>query len=273
MTVSTTDEPTQLRLGTCSWSTKDWVGKFYTTTNASEFITEYARVYDTVEIDSTFYSTPRKEVVLAWRKRTPEGFLFAAKIPKTITHEKFLTDCDKDLEEFLATVSLLGSRLGPLLFQFPYYAKDKGITLKDFLAHLEPFLAKLPKDGFRFALEVRNKTWLKPPLMDLLQAHGVTLALIDHPWMPRADELMKDERLVTGPFAYIRWLGDRYAIEKITTTWNQCVIDRSQDLEGWVPLIKRLLDKRIPVFGFVNNHYAGYAPDNVEHLKRVLNEA
>jgi len=265
-----TDHSPLLRLGTSSWSCTDWVGGFYEPgTDPKEFITSYARKLSTVEIDSTFYAAPRKSTVESWRDRTPEHFIFAAKAPQAITHEKFLVDCEADISAFVNVMSVLGPRLGPILLQFPYYTKDSGVTKDEFLRRLKCFLPSLP-DGFQWAVEVRNKSWIAEPLIETLGEYRITLALIDHPWMSRPDELFAKEGILTGPSAYIRWLGDRHGIEKITTTWDETVIDRRSDLERWAPHIKELLDRRFPIFGYVNNHYAGYAPATVELLEDLL---
>lgn len=264
-------EPGNLRLGTCSWTAKGWAGTFYESgTPQNAFIAAYAQRFDTVEIDATFYATPKAEVVQRWHDITPEGFLFAAKAPKLITHDKFLIDCSGDLADFLKAMDHLGEKLGPVLFQFPYYAKKTGVTLQDFLDRLAAFLPLLPEKDHPFALEVRNKNWICPPLLDLLHNHGVALALIDHPWMATADQLFHKNNIRTGPFHYLRWLGDRYGIEKITTTWNEVVTPREKDLDRWLPHIKKALEINVPVLGYVNNHYSGYAPENVEYLQDNL---
>jgi uncharacterized protein YecE (DUF72 family) len=238
-----------IRLGTCSWTAKGWAGKFYPSgTDRSDFIAEYAKVYDTVEIDATFYGTPHHSTLEGWYEKTPEGFQFAAKAPQAITHEKFLEDCGRELAEYLDAMSLLKEKLGPILFQFPYYSKKKGVTFDDFVVRLKPFLKTLPEDGFRFA------------------EHSVATTLIDHPWMAPPGDLIKRDGVVTADFAYIRWLGDRYAIEKITKTWNERVVDRDDDLGKWIAPINNLLDGNVDVYGFVNNHYSGYAPADIDQL-------
>ncbi|MBM3290751.1 MAG: DUF72 domain-containing protein, partial [Candidatus Hydrogenedentes bacterium] len=130
----------RVRLGTCSWSTSDWVGKVYSAgTRPTDYIAEYAQRYDTVEIDATFYGTPRQSTVDGWRDRTPESFVFSAKAPQTITHEKFLVGCERDVADFLRAMDTLGPRLGPIVFQFPYYSKKYNVSEGDFLARLAPF--------------------------------------------------------------------------------------------------------------------------------------
>jgi len=260
-----------LHLGTSSWTAKGWLGTFYPRgTKPADFLAHYARRFDTVEIDATFYATPAESTVLGWRDKTPEGFVFSAKAPKVITHDLFLEDCEHALHGFLGTMGLLGEKLGPILFQFPYYAKRSGVTEDEFLVRLARFLRILPTSGFRFAVEVRNKQWVNPALFEILHDHNVACCLIDHPWMAPPDSLFRHREIVTGPFVYIRWLGDRYGIEKITQVWNETVVDREEDLARWVPHIRRLLDAGTEVFGYVNNHYGGYAPAEVEELERVL---
>lgn len=254
-----------LRLGSCSWTAKGWLGGFYPSgTKPADFITHYATRYDTVEIDATFYAVPAESTVLGWRDKTPEGFLFAAKAPQAITHDKFLKDCVPGLKHFVKTMSLLGDKLGPILFQFPYYAKRTGVTQDDFIARFSEFSKALADTGdVRFAVEVRNKTWLNEYLFDLLRERNVALALIDHPWMARPATLFKDAHIFTSDFLYVRWLGDRKGIEKVTKVWSDTVVDRSSDVAQWVPGIKKALDKQMDVFGYVNNHYAGHSPDTI----------
>lgn len=260
-----------IRLGTCGWSTEDWRGTVYGADTAkADFIAEYARWFNTVEVDSTFYGVPRANTLDAWRAKTPEGFVFGAKAPKAITHEHFLEDCGDDLAHFLEAMARLGDRLGPLVFQFPYYNKRTGVGESDFLARLRPFLAELPRGEFQFAVEVRNKGWLKPPLFELLAENGVTLVLIDHPWMHGPGKLAELEGAFTGKFAYIRWLGDRYGIEKITKTWDKPVVGRSRDIDAWIPLIKQVIEAQMPFYGYVNNHYSGHAPADVQIIREQL---
>jgi uncharacterized protein YecE (DUF72 family) len=248
-----------LRLGTSSWSCKDWIGTVYPRRSApKDFLPAYAARYDTVEIDSTWYRSPSEYLVRKWVRDTPEGFLFSAKVPRTITHEKGLVDCQVELSEFLEKMDILGDRLGPLLFQFPY-----GFKATEFDT-LESFLGTLPS-GYRFVVEVRHRSWLEDRLFHLLERHGIPLALIDHPWMPRLDR-------ITGPFAFVRWLGDRKGIEKRTKTWDRVIVDRSKALRWWAGRIQEMRTKGIDVFGYFNNHYAGYAPGSLEMLMGFLEQ-
>src|ERR1019366_6104721 len=105
----------ELRLGCQGWHYKDWVGGFYPPgTPPSAYLAFYARIFDTVELDTTFYGPPRRETVRLWDEMTPDGFQFAAKMPKAITHDKRLAEAEADLVEFLTAMQGLGSTLGPI---------------------------------------------------------------------------------------------------------------------------------------------------------------
>jgi uncharacterized protein YecE (DUF72 family) len=258
-----------LRLGTSSWSSEDWVGEFYPRgTPAANFLGEYGRHFDTVEVDSTYYRSPSPSMVKNWRERTPPGFLFAAKFPRTITHEKLLLDCASEVDEFLKAMDLLGDKLGPLLLQFPYFNKKAFARPEDFLVRLKPFLKTLP-DGHLYALEVRNKGWISEPFLDLLRERKIALALIDHPWMPPVQQLLQKFDVVTAGFTYIRFLGDRKGIEEKTQHWDRVLVDREHEMESWIPEIRRLLARRLTVYAYFNNHYAGFAPGSIALFREV----
>ena len=252
-----------LYLGTSSWSSEDWRGTIYPAdAKSSDYLTHYAKRFSAVEIDMTFYRIPTPAMIHAWNQRTPDGFRFAAKIPQVITHEKVLRDCQHELQQFTEVMGLLGDKLGPLLFQFPYFSKRQFANAQAFLECLEPVLAQLP-DRFRFAVELRNRWWITGRLLDLLRAHGVALALTDHPWMPPIEELLRRHDVVTADFAYIRWLGDRQAMEATTQKWDHLVVDRTQDTKTWVTVVRQLLARDLTVYGFYNNHYAGHSPGSI----------
>ena len=256
---------TEILLGTSAFTAEGWVGSFYPAgMQPRDFLSYYATQFNVVELDNTFYRTPSASVVEGWNMKTPRGFIFAAKIPQVITHEKVLVDCEDDLNHFLKTISLLGDKLGPLLFQFGYFNRKAFKTGAEFVARLTTFLEKLPKD-FKFALEIRNKAWLDQPFLDLLRKHGVAFALIDQSWMPRPWEIKENLDHATTDWTYVRWLGDRKGIEELTESWDKTIIDRKNDLEDWVDVLKRMVNtkKILKMFAFANNHYAGHGPATV----------
>lgn len=270
--------PAGLRVGTSSWSSDDWRGTFYSeNSKPADYITEYARKLPSVEIDATFYRIPGESMVRGWREKSPGGFLFSAKVPQVITHEKYLEDCDEEFALFLSRMDLLGDRLGPLVFQFPYFAKgkdaDEYATGRDFRARLGRFLERLPSDH-RFAVEVRNDKWVDEPLCDLLRHHRVALVLVEYYTMPPIDRLMKRLDPITADFAYVRFLGDHKRMEALvagrTRPWGELAVDRTRETARWVPVVRGFLERKLDVFAYFNNHFAGFAPGSVRIFLDLL---
>jgi uncharacterized protein YecE (DUF72 family) len=216
--------PDNLYVGTVSWSKQDWVGSFYPANlKPPQFLEAYTRNFRTVEIDATFYSIPQRSTVSGWRDRTPDGFVFAAKIPRLITHQKTLSDCQKELSTFLKTMEILGNKLGPLLLQFPYFNKNVFASREQFDRLLRPFLDSLPKE-FRFSVEIRNKNWISWDFLELLRERSVGFTLLAQAWMPRIDTLAKALDLVTGDFAMcVLWVTGkswRAKTKPSTSSWR-----------------------------------------------------
>ena len=180
-----------------------------------------------------------------------------------------LVDEDGQLETFLERTSILGEKLGCIVFQFPYF-RVKEFSLKEFLPRLEATLEKVPEDT-RVAVEVRNKTWLKPDYLALLEGHGAAAVLIDHPYMPCPEDQL-EAGMVTTDFSYVRLLGDRYGIEKKTKTWEKIVEDKSERLGRWSRVISEIASRPAvrSVMAFSNNHYAGHAPATSRELASLL---
>jgi len=259
-------------LGTSAFTADGWPGTFYPAgMKPSEYLSYYATRFQTVEVDSTFYRTPSAATVRGWYAKTPPEFIFAVKVPRVITHEKVLVDCDAEWNAFLSTVELLGAKMGPILLQFGYFNKSAFPGVDEFLARLRPFLKKLPRDR-RIALEIRNKNWLENKFTDALREHNVALALLDQSWMPRPWEWKRSTPPfdpITSNFVYVRWLGDRKGIENVTTTWDKVVVDRSAELAKWVELFRKFVARNLRVFAYANNHYAGHGPATVEQFRQL----
>jgi uncharacterized protein YecE (DUF72 family) len=253
-----------LYIGTSAFTAAGWEGSFYPEGLLSgEQLTCYAQHFDTVEVDSTFYRTPSKATVQGWAQKTPKGFVFAAKVPQVITHEKVLVDCEAEFEQFIEAMDCLGEKLGPLLFQFGYFNKKAFLGVNDFLARLRPFLKKLPKDH-KFAVEIRNKNWLVPQFVEALRERRVALALIDQSWMPRPEQWFDKFDPITADFTYVRWLGDRKGIEEQTKVWDKVIVDRRRELSEWAEILGKVHKRRFQIYAYANNHYAGHAPATVE---------
>lgn len=261
----------KLIYGTAGWSYDDWLGLLYPQdTVPADYLACYARNFPGVEVDSTYYGIPSMRTVAGWAAATAEEFHFSPKMVSEVTHERFLVDCREPVQRFLEAMQPLGSRLGAIVLQFPYYRRDSGVNLKTFLARLLPFLDDLP-DGPRFAVEVRNKAFLKPDLLEQLRLRRIALVLIDHIWMPSpAEYLERLDELLTTDFLPVRLLGDRYAIERATTTWDKTVVDREPQLADWARLIRVAMEQMLYVAAFANNHYAGFAPASARRLAELI---
>jgi uncharacterized protein YecE (DUF72 family) len=256
-----------LYIGTSAFTAAGWEGSFYPEgTKPAEYLSYYATRFNSVEIDSTFYRTPAESTVRGWERKTPVGFVFAAKVPQIITHEKVLVDCDTEFKQFVDVMDCLGGKLGPLLLQFGYFNKKAFVGINDFLVRLRPFLKKLPKDH-KFVVEIRNKNWLVPQFVESLRERGVALALIDQSWMPRPAQWFEKFDPITADFAYVRWLGDRKGIEERTKVWNEVIVDRRSELSEWAEILGKVHKRKIQIYAYANNHYAGYAPATVETFR------
>jgi|SRR5579872_514182 len=260
-----------IRLGTSAFTAAGWEGSFYPAgMKPADYLSHYATRFDSVELDNTFYRAPSRSVVEGWARKTPDGFVFAAKIPQVITHEKLLVDCDAEFAQFIETMDLLGTKLGPLLFQFSYFNRSVFPGVNDFMARLRPFLKKLPRDH-KFAVEIRNKSWLVPQFTEALRESGVALALIDQSWMPRPAQWFEKIDPITADFTYVRWLGDRKGIEEQTKVWDKLIVDRHIELSEWAEILEKVYKRKVPIYAYANNHYAGYGPATVEMVRNLLN--
>ncbi|HXA76325.1 MAG TPA: DUF72 domain-containing protein [Candidatus Acidoferrales bacterium] len=259
----------ELHIGTSAFTAAGWEGSFYPSgMKSADFLTFYATKLDSVEVDSTFYRTPSASTVTSWNRKTPNGFVFAVKVPQKITHEKVLVDCEEEFKEFVRVMDLLGEKLGPMLLQFPYFNRSVFTSGAQFVARLKPFLKKLPKDH-KVAVEIRNKNWLDAAFVALLRESGVALALIDQSWMPRPWDLTGKFDLVTADFTYVRWLGDRKQIEQITKKWEKVIVDRKADLRSWVDYLRPIKKRGVTIFAYANNHYAGHGPATVAQFLKM----
>lgn len=247
-----------IRLGAQGWNYDAWVGPFYPSgTRSPSYLTTYARAFDTVEVDSTFYAIPPAKTVKGWGERVPAGFRFALKLPQEITHENRLRNSGDLLALFAERARLLGDKLGPVLIQL---GPDFGPVE---LPALAGFLPTLPHD-IDFAVEFRQRGWIQDGILALLSEHRVSLALTDARWIPRRTMLSLAER-PTADFAYVRWMGPNRDL----VDYSRVQVDRSRELAAWAAVLPALA-RRARVFGYINNHFAGHSPASLRDLQRLL---
>ena len=244
-------EPQTFYLGTIGLAHHDWVGLFYAhDMPPAEYLPTYAQHFHTVEIEHTFFDMPTRQAVQAWYRRTPDGFRFSPCLPRRITHEQRLRDVQGLLAEFLAaTLDALGEKLGPILVQLPEdFRSTEQAALATFLALLPPHVP--------FAVEFRHGSWVKDATFQLLEQHQVAWVVVDAPFLPRVLR-------VTAPFAYVRWHG-RPGYQ----TRRQ--LDPAAALRPWVPVLHQLAQQVQPVYGYIHNHFSGYAPRDCQTLQTLL---
>jgi uncharacterized protein YecE (DUF72 family) len=271
----------ELLYGTSSWSEKSWVGPFYPEgSKPADYLPHYATEFSTVEADVTYYRIPSERMVSGWRERTPDEFELCAKFPRSIVHggegarpdpETVLVPeaVSEDAQAFCRTMGGLGEKCGPLVLQFPYFNKTVFEKPGPFLERLDTFLSTLPT-GYRYAVEVRNRWWVKEPLLHILRRHDVALVLTELSYLPHPADVAKKVDVVTTDFVYARLIGDRKAVEERTGTFDKIVIDRSESLNRWADLLKELLEKVPKAYVFANNHYAGHGPATIRDLAGLI---
>lgn len=274
----------ELRYGTASWSEESWEGVFYPQGTApGDYLTYYASQFTTVEANVTYYRIPSREMVSGWDRKTPDGFTLAAKFPRSIVHAgkgprpdaTVLLDPNKtgrDLEQFLEAMDILGAKCGPLVLQFPYFNKQAFNSSAPFLARLDLFLSGLP-ERFRYAVEIRNRNWLTADLCEILRSHRTALVLTDLSYMPHPADVAGQIDVITTDFTYGRLIGDRKAIDAVTTTFDRIVLDQSSRLRRWAELLGKLLPGVNAAFLYANNHYAGHAPDTIRELAAMIEKS
>lgn len=241
-------------IGTMGFGYKAWQGAFYPDKlpKAGQ-LPYYAGVFNALEMDSTFYGTPRVAYVERWREATPDGFQFCPKAPRDITHDLRLSEATEGfLHNFLDTMRLLGDKLGPIVFQFP---PDFPVDERDNLA---AFLPRLPRD-FRYAVELRHRSWWSEATADLFRAYNVCWIAADYIYLPK--ELRR-----TADFLYLRFLGRHGQFE----VKSREVLDKTDALRNWLAQIEPHLSDVTDVYGFFNDDYAGHAPATARRLMALL---
>lgn len=249
----------RIRVGTQGWLYDDWAGTFYPEgTSQPDTLRLYARAFDTVEVDSTFYAVPSVSAVAGWAERTPPEFTLSLKLPREITHDRRLLDCGALLQEFVHRVRRLGRRLGPILVQMgPDFTPASAAALEAFL----PLLAR----DLRFAVELRHSGWISRETHELLAMHGVALALSDGPWISRSWLLQLVDRPTAG-FHYIRWMGP----DRSLTDFSRVQVDRAEELDVWTDAIRPLEDRGLDCYAYFSNFFEGHAPGSARSFQTRL---
>jgi uncharacterized protein YecE (DUF72 family) len=240
-----------VRIGCSGWMYDDWRGRLYPNKLAKRrWLEEYARQFDTVEVNSTFYRLARREAVAGWVSQTPSGFEFAVKASRYLTHIRRLVDIGDGIKRFYEPLQPMieAGRLGPVLWQLPenFHRDD---------TRLEGWLGLLPPG--RHTIEFRHPSWFAPSVFDMLRARGVALTIGDHPSRPfQTYDATADWRFVR--FHY----GSRGRAGNYSDT----------EVETWARRIAQWR-RREAVYAYFNNDWRGFAPANAKLLLRRLQTA
>jgi uncharacterized protein YecE (DUF72 family) len=240
--------PKPARIGCSGWNYAHWREAFYPKgLPARRWLERYAEVFDTVEVNTTFYRLPARDAVAAWAAESPPDFLFSIKASRYLTHMKRLTDLGQGLERFYERIEplLQARKLGPVLWQLPgnFHRDD---------ARLASALATLPSG--RHCFEFRHASWFVPEVYSLLREHGAALVIGDHPQRPFQSHEM------TTDWTFIRF---HYGSRGRNGNYSQ------RELEQWAETIERWRSS-LDVFAYFNNDWNAYAIRNAIALKRML---
>jgi uncharacterized protein YecE (DUF72 family) len=238
-------------IGTSGWHYKHWLGSFYPEKlPAKEMFQFYARHFDTVEINNTFYHLPLPSTFDSWRDNSPRNFLFAVKGSRFITHMKKLKDPKASSEKFFAGAERLEPKLGPILFQLPPHW---GLNLE----RLTEFLQVLPKEH-RYVFEFRDESWLANETYEVLRKHNAAFCIHDLARMQTPFEL-------TADFTYIRFHGPGAA--KYRGSYSAIA------LQKWTNRINDWRRKAVDVYSYFNNDIGGHAITNAFTLKEMVTQS
>jgi len=237
-----------IRVGCSGWNYADWRGVLYPPgCPQRRWLARYAEVFDTVEINATFYRLPARESVRAWVEQTPPGFTFAVKASRYLTHMKRLTDMDRGVGRLLERLQPLlhSPKMGPMLWQLPANFRRDDERLAFALERLPPG---------RHAFEFRHPSWVCDDVLAALRERGVALAIGDHPerpWQPHE---------LTADFTYVRLHHGRRG-----RRGNY----GPSELDDWACELERLA-RRAEVFAYFNNDWEGFAVANARGMRKRL---
>jgi len=236
----------EIHIGTSGYSYKHWQGSFYPEDlPEAEWLRYYAKRFNSLELNVTYYRLPTKEMYESWLEDTPPEFTFSLKGSRYITHTKRLHGIENALSAFIEGAQGLKTKARVILWQFaPNFSKDG--------SRLDRFLTLLDTLPFDQAFEFRHPSWFEPDIFELLSAHNASLVIADSPDYPKTE-------IVTADFAYLRFHGGQELYGSNYTP---------KELSRWAENISALKVKKI--YAYFNNDALGFATANAEELKKLL---
>ncbi len=256
----------RVRLGPAGWSYEDWKGKVYPEPEPKGFdsLSFLASVFSVIEINSTFYRPATASMAESWARRTPDGFVFTAKLWEKFTHgeEGFCAGDARLFQEGLMPLFRAG-KLGALLLQFPWQFQDVPAARERIRRVVEAFEGWAP-----LVVEVRHRSWLDA--LDFLRDLRLGFCNIDQ---PRSSTSITGTDHVSGPVAYVRLHG------RNARAWFSKSAGRDQkydylyseeELRPWAEAVRRMAARADAVFVIANTHFQGKAVVNAVQLARLL---
>jgi len=258
-----------IQLGTSSWQFDEWRGVFFPAdTKRPQYLSYYARQFNSVEVNTTFYGIPRPATLLNWLESVPPGFTFCLKFPRAITHEKRLEDCTQESLIFLDILRSLGEAAAPGLLQFPpdFTRHLYGRRLATYLDWLAEQLS-----GLRVGVEVRAPDLMTPAFAAYLAERGMAYVLVDREGTPDGFPMWWEliEQGKAPGFTLARWIGD----DKGGPQGNDALVaPRDEQLDQWAIRIAQLVGAGSDFFGYMHNPYEGHSPASLRRLQERLGQ-
>ena len=239
----------RIRIGTSGWTYPHWMGTFYPPElNRAQLLPAYCRLFDSVEFNYSFYHLPRVSTLAGLWQGTPPDFLISVKAHRYITHRLRLKEAAEPLTNVVQRMSLLQTKLGPILFQFPKTFRCDPERLGSFLELLPPWL--------RFTFEFRHVSWFDEGVYELLRQHGCALTIADTPEFPVSLEL-------TADFVYCRLHGGRELYRSPYT---------EEELQAWAQRAQEWLEGGRDVYIYFDNDFLAHAPRDALRLRDILGQ-
>ena len=282
-----------LRIGTCSWKYDSWKGIVYPDKERFNYLEEYAKHFNTVEIDQWFWSLfepkkvllPDERVVQEYGDSVPDDFMFTIKAPNAVTLTHFYNKNKNEelklnpfflstevFEKYLETLKPIEKNIGIIMFQFEYLNQQKLSGLNEFIDRVGSFIEKLDKK-FVYGIEIRNPNYLNKNYFNFLEQNNLSMVFLQGYYMPPVWQLFDEYKDKIKLDTVIRLHGpDRSGIEKKTGgNWNLIVEPKDDELNKVVEIITYLNSKKVDLYVNVNNHFEGSAPLTIKKINSLIN--
>ncbi len=242
-------------IGCSGWAYDSWKGPFYPLNPKDDLLKLYSNVFDTVEIESTYYAIPDEKKLNKWYNETPDNFIFSPKLPKIITYDNLLLNVETLFNSYINSIKTLDNKLGVTLIQIPPF-----LDYTNGINHLKDFIKLFPED-LKFAIEFRNNSWLNNDVYSILKDKNIILGWVERPEI-------KIDNILTSDYIYFRLMGDESVLHK--KDFGSIKIDRNNDIKKWADILNKNVNNVKTIFIYANNHFQGFTPGTINILREYL---